>query len=248
MSFSTLMYHELRLSDEWKPEQPSPIDVRQSYEDALPLPLFATVEAFKKQMAYLQDKGYHTLTLDELKRHYGKGEPLPERSVLLTFDDCFQSLKRYAYPILKQHGFHAVSFVVSGWLHTEPKPFDPLKSACMAANELDDISDVFEFANHTHHFHQRTGPDSSSLTLKSDKEFRLDLIECNKLRQLNNRDVFAYPFGMYKSRNIEVLKQSGFKLAFTTEPGLNGSNTDPLQLKRNVVPYFMELDAFARIL
>lgn len=248
MSFSTLMYHELRLSDELNPKHPSSIDVRQNYEDVLPPPLFATVEAFKEQMAYLQQKGYHTLTLDEIKRHYDEGYPLPERSVLLTFDDCFQSLKTYAYPILKENGLHAVAFVVSGWLHAEPKAFDPLKSACLAADELDDISDVFEFANHTHHFHQRTGPDASSLTLKTDEEFRLDLVECNKLRQLNNRDVFAYPFGLYESRNVEVLKQSGFKLAFTTEQGLNDSSTDPLRLKRNAVPYFMDLDAFARIL
>ncbi|MHA7966262.1 polysaccharide deacetylase family protein [Paenibacillus sp. CAU 1782] len=248
MSFSTLMYHELRLSDEFNPKHPSAIDVRQDYEDVLPPPLFTTAEAFMAQMAYLQEREYSTLTLDDIKSYYTEGKSLPERSVLLTFDDCFQSLKTYAYPILKEYGFHAVAFVVSGWLHAEPKPFDPLKSTCLATDELDEISDVFEFANHTHHFHQRRGTDASKLTLTADEEFRHDLLECNKLPQLNSRDVFAYPFGLYESRNVEVLKQSGFTLAFTTEQGLNDRGTDPLRLKRNVVPYFMDLDAFARIL
>lgn len=248
MQFATLMYHELRHSADFDHSRPSAIDVRQGYEAILPAPLFCTVENFREQIAYLSENGYHTLTLGEVKSFYAGELELPERSVLLTFDDCFQSVKKYAYPILKEYGFRAVAFVVTGWLHDSPKPFDPLKSVCMARNELGDIADVFEFANHTHEFHLRFGPDSSSLTKASDDQLRLDLEACNRFDGIGAHDVFAYPFGVYEARNVELLRREGFKLAFTTEPGRNGNNDDPLQLNRYTVPYYMDLKSFASLL
>lgn len=107
MSFSVLMYHEIRKEQEFNPEQPSHIDVMENYDDILPSPLFVTLEHFEEQMAYLHEQNYHTLTLAEAKDYYC-GKAIPEKSVLLTFDDCFQSVKEYAYPILKTYGFRAL--------------------------------------------------------------------------------------------------------------------------------------------
>ena len=153
MSFSTLMYHEIRKEEEFNPEHPSSIDVGQHYHDILPSPLFVTLEHFEEQMSHLHEQGYHTLTLDEVKAYY-QGKSIPAKSVLLTFDDCFQSVKKYAYPILKKYGFHAVAFVVTSWLHDTTKDYNPEKSVCMTKEDLAQISDVFEYANHTHSFHQ----------------------------------------------------------------------------------------------
>src|SRR5690606_3783431 len=130
------------------------IDVKQGYEDILPSPLFVTLKNFKEQMAYLYENGFHTLSLDEVKNYY-QGKSLPEKSVLLTFDDCYQSMKKYAYPLLKQYGFHAVSFVVTSWLHDEPKEYNPEKSVCLTKVDLAEMEDVFEYANHTDSLHQR---------------------------------------------------------------------------------------------
>ncbi len=121
MPFSTLMYHEIRKAGEFRPEHRSFIDIKQDYSDILPPPLFVTLENFKVQMAYLQTGRYHTLTLDEVRAYYYRQKAIPEKSVLLTFDDCYQSVKRYAYPVLKAFGFHAAAFVVTGWLHDKPK-------------------------------------------------------------------------------------------------------------------------------
>ena len=143
MAFSTFMYHEIRKEEEFHPEVPSSIDVGQDYDDILPSPLFVrTLEHFKEQMSYLKEQGYHTLTLDEVKGHYN-GAEIPEKSILLTFDDCYQSIKKYAYPILKKYDFHAVAFVVSDWLHATVKEYNPKKSVCMTKEDLVDISDVF---------------------------------------------------------------------------------------------------------
>lgn len=248
MTFSTLMYHELRETNGFDPERPSRIDVKQDYADVLPPPLFVTVEQFAAQMAYLRREGYHTLTLQEVRQYYADGAPIPERSVLLTFDDCFQSVKAFALPLLRQFGFRAVAFAVTGWLHDEARPFDPDKSVCMAADELADMTDVFEFANHTHGMHKRYGPAASDLLQANDESIAADLNTCNDHPVIGARDVFAYPFGLFDDRNVALLRQSGFKLAFTTESGLNDRDDDPLRLRRNVVPYFMDLDRFKGIL
>lgn len=247
MSFTAFMYHEIRESRDHHPEQASPIEVRQDYEDRLPPPLFVTLENFLAQMEYLYENRFHTLTLGEVRDYYFKGTELPEKSVLLTFDDCYQSIARYAYPALKKYRFHAVVFVVTGWLNTQKKPFDPEKSICLTEEELEQMSDVFEYANHTDRFHTRAGTTLSAIMEAGDQEILEDLDRCSASPIVNAKDIFAYPFGLYSGRNVDLLREKGFLLAFTSEGGRNDRDTDPLLLKRNVVPYLMELEDFRTI-
>lgn len=247
MSFATLLYHEIREGRILHPEQPSPINVRQDYQDNLPAPLFASLENFRAQMAYLYENKYHTLTLSEVIDYYYSDAKLPEKSILLTFDDCYQSIGLYAYPVLKKYQFHAVAFVVTGWLNTQPKDFDPEKSICLTQNDLEEMADVFEYANHTDQFHTRTGNSMSRMQVAGDQEFSKDLDICNASSVIRAKEVFAYPFGLYSDRNVALLRNKGFRLAFTSESGRNDRKTDPLLLKRNVIPYFMVLETFRNI-
>jgi peptidoglycan/xylan/chitin deacetylase (PgdA/CDA1 family) len=238
------MYHEIRESRMLHPGQSLPIVVRQSYEDNLPSPLFVSLENFSAQMEYLYANNYHTLTLEEIQAYYYKGAELPRRSVLITFDDCYQSIRLYAYPILKQYKFHAAAFVVTGWLNTFEKPFDPEKSICLTEHELEEMSDVFEFANHTELFHTRLDQTTSKLMEAGDAEFAQDLDHCSEHPLIRAKEVFAYPFGLFTDRNLKLLRKKGFRLAFTSDNGRNDITTDPLLLKRNAIPYFMEFPAF----
>ena len=95
MSFAVLLYHEIRESGMLRRGETSPIEVRQDYDDNLPGPLFVTLESFEEQMTYLAENSFHTLTLAEIIAYYYDHMPLPEKSVLLTFDDCYQSMARY---------------------------------------------------------------------------------------------------------------------------------------------------------
>lgn len=248
MSFITLMYHEIRERSSFNPNHPSQIDVQQSYEDILPPFLFATLEQFEEQMAYLKENNYHMITLNNVKDYYYHKITLPEKSILLTFDDCYQSIKKYVYPILKKYGFPATAFVVTGWLHDTSKEFNPDKSVCLAESELNEIADIFEYANHTDSYHQRTDQFTSILMTSSDEAFEMDLDSCNTKAYIKHKDVFAYPFGLYEERNIKLLYKKGFRLAFTSEPGLNTDTTDPLLLKRNAVPFHMDMDNFIQMI
>lgn len=247
MSFATLMYHEIRESRSIRPGQPSPIDVRQDYEDNLPPPLFVTLENFQEQMEYLFENKYHTLTLAEIIDYYYNGAVLPEKSVLLTFDDCYQSIGLYAYPVLKKYQFHAVAFVVTGWLNAQQMPFNPEISRCLTEEDLWKMADVFEYANHTDQYHTRTGNAVSKMMEADDQDLLADLNRCNASPIVRAKDIFAYPFGLYHDRNVDFLRNTGYRLAFTSEGGKNNRDTDPLLLKRNAIPYFMELETFRNI-
>jgi peptidoglycan/xylan/chitin deacetylase (PgdA/CDA1 family) len=232
LMFRTLVFHEIRPEDELS-DQPRPIDVADGYQDALPLPLFNSCSHFKQQIDFLKAEKYHTLTLQEVKDYYYQKQPLPEKSVLLTFDDCYQSMKEYAYPILKEAGFKATAFVVSGWLFSEPSSYQPEVSKTLSLAELSDMEDVFEYANHTSHFHERKGTMGRSMWEPADK-FAFDLVCCNQIVAI--QDVFAYPFGFYDQKTIKTLEENDFILSFTTIPGVNMLETPKMELRRDIVP------------
>ncbi|WP_321382658.1 polysaccharide deacetylase family protein [uncultured Enterococcus sp.] len=239
--FRTLVFHEIRPVEELY-EQPRPILVADGYEDALPLPLFDSLPLFQEQINYLKQEGFHSLSISEVRAFYEQGQPLPEKSVLLTFDDCYQSLKEYAYPVLKEAGFQATVFVAAGWLFQTPSCYQPEVSKVLSKEELKEMADVFEYANHTTHFHERRGTIQSRPMWETAEHFKEDLLLCNE--QVALTDVFAYPFGLYDQQTVHVLREMNFCLAFTTKSGINTYETAPLELHREVIPYTMPIEAF----
>ncbi|WP_035054655.1 polysaccharide deacetylase family protein [Carnobacterium pleistocenium] len=242
MTFNVLMYHEFREQGDVDVLNPSTISVAQDYQDALPTVLFSYINNFKLQMEFLKSEGYHTLMLQEIKDFYEKGIQLPEKSVLLTFDDAFQSVHKYAYPILKELQFHAVSFVVLGWLSQEKKIFDTTVSLVMSKAELEEMKDVFEFANHTTNLHKRYSDGTTEMQRTSLQELKEDLVICGKY--VNHPDIFAYPFGIFSSEDTKRLAEINIQYAFTTVPGVNTKSTPLLELHRDTVMLDCTLEEF----
>lgn len=241
--FTTLVYHEIRPQAEIQTGM-RPILVRDGYEDQLPLALYNGVDCFEAQMKYLTEHGYHFLTMSEVKAFYQGEVTLPEKSVLVTFDDCYQSLKKYAYPILHELKIPATVFTVTGWLFEQPSAYDADHSKVLSLPELAEMRDLFEYANHTNHFHQRRGTTASMSMWEDAAKFAEDLAECNAYEAIDYHDVFAYPFGLYAKSNVTTLAENGFVLSFTTEPGSNTRATAPLELHRDVIPNQMPLALF----
>ncbi len=76
--------------------------------------LVMPAQVFEGQMRILKEKGWTTITLKKLYDHMSKGESLPDKPVVLTFDDGYLDNWVFAYPILKKYGHHAVV-----WLSTD---------------------------------------------------------------------------------------------------------------------------------
>lgn len=79
--------------------------------------LAVSPEAFARQLEYLHDEGFHTVTADEVATAVAGGAgTLPDRAVALTFDDGFADFHSRALPLLGRYGFTATVFVTTGWV------------------------------------------------------------------------------------------------------------------------------------
>jgi peptidoglycan/xylan/chitin deacetylase (PgdA/CDA1 family) len=243
--FNVLMYHEIIKKEDFDINNPSHIKVKQNYDDVLPNVLFAYLEEFENQMKYLYDNGYRTLKMQEVVDFYYNDISIPEKSVLLTFDDMYKSVYKYAYPILKKYNFNAVGFVVLDWLFDEAQEYSYSQSVCMSKDELREICDVFEFANHTKALHTRKGEQTTVQTIDK-QSFIEDITICEDF--VNAKGAFAYPFGGYNEEVIGRLKELGFRLGFTSIPGKNTLITNPFELYRNGVLINMDLDKFIKVM
>ncbi len=78
-----------------------------------------------RQVTFLTQNGYTGMTFSHLADAFAKGLPLPEKTVVLTFDDGYADFAHVAWPILRRHGFPATVFVTSGWIDdAAPTPPD----------------------------------------------------------------------------------------------------------------------------
>ena len=84
--------------------------------DEIPVFVFHSVDNFRfeRQMQYLSENGYRTLDAEQLLEYLGNGRNHEGRLVALTFDDAMRNFWAVAYPLLKQYGFSAILFVISG--------------------------------------------------------------------------------------------------------------------------------------
>ncbi|NWG32499.1 MAG: polysaccharide deacetylase family protein [Rhodocyclaceae bacterium] len=91
------------------------------YHHVSPNPGLVTVspENFRAQMRQLAEQGWHTLTLDDLARFLA-GEPMPKKSIVITFDDGYLDNWVHAHPVMAEYGLHGAIFIVTGWIGDGP--------------------------------------------------------------------------------------------------------------------------------
>ncbi|WP_052045154.1 polysaccharide deacetylase family protein [Caloranaerobacter azorensis] len=187
------------------------------------------VESFNQQMKILHEQGYTTITLDELEK-YLKGEILlPEKSILITFDDGYKSNYVYAYPLLKQYGFRATVFIITRYIPYHMTEFNPEKLQIISWQEIQRSRDVFEFASHTHDLHRLNDKNISYVICKDKEEVFRDL---KFSMEILDTKYLAYPYGQYNEETLNILRKLGYTLAFTIKPGKVKPGDDLLQLKR----------------
>jgi peptidoglycan/xylan/chitin deacetylase (PgdA/CDA1 family) len=164
-------------------------------------------EKFKEQMQYLKDNRYTTLTFNELYDFLINNKPIPEKSVVITFDDGYEDNYQNAYPILKEFGFYATVFVIINAIDNE--------KAFLTSEQLKEMSqNGIDIESHTlaHDELNKLSYDKQVLTLKGSKEF----IEKTLNKQVK---YIGYPFGKWNNDTIKALKDTGYTMAFTTLSG-----------------------------
>jgi peptidoglycan/xylan/chitin deacetylase (PgdA/CDA1 family) len=84
--------------------------------DPLDWNLTVTVADFARQVRYLRCAGYYSITLNQLYEAMHAGAPIPEKSVVLTFDDGYRDAYTNAFPLLRSAGFIGTFGIVTDWV------------------------------------------------------------------------------------------------------------------------------------
>lgn len=198
------------------------------------------IQNFEKQMEYLYKNNFKTLTMEELYK-FLKGKYIPpKKAVVITMDDGYKNNITLAYPILKKYGFKACIFVIGKFLISKntSNEFEYL-----SLEDTFKYTDVFEFGSHTYNMHRLLN--GMPILLQANM---LDIIfDFVNNQMLINSPYFAYPFGAYDERVIEVLKSFNYKLAFTTKKGYVTSLTNPYEIPRFTISQKTTFKQFIKI-
>jgi len=201
-------------------------------------------ESFASQMEYLYENGYHTITSEELRSFLYDKKPLPPKSVMITFDDGYMSNYMFAYPILKQYGFHAVVFAITGNIQNTDQDYHPDKLDMLSWLQIAASSDVFEYGSHTNALHNIKNGKTDFVSATLD-EAQADLQLSQK--RIFNKEIFAYPSGQYDAQLVDMLKNNGVDLAFTVNRGYVNAGSNPLLLNRVTVYASFDLATFGSV-
>jgi len=219
-----------------------------------------SVDQFREQMRFLAQEGFTTLNARQLLDHLN-GESVPENTVVITFDDGYESNYIYAYPILKEYNLTAIIHVIGAVTPGEiggDRPGIPKISWDQMDTMVD--SGVIDIQAHSFdsHYHakisedgktkpklaaklwiedeERTETESEYLTrITDDLKMSEQIIED---RLCNDVIAIAYPFGVHNEIIRQVIRDNtGIKIGFTVRPGYVKPDDDPLRLNRiNVSP------------
>ncbi len=196
-----------------------------------------TGERFRLDMEFLQQFGYTPLLPADLAAIQDGTQQMPEKPVMITFDDGYRSNYDIAYPILQKTGMKAALAVVAYNMRAEDDS-DPLRGS-LHWGEIREMSEsgVFEIGSHTYNLHnpeykgytapdgingvmRRRGETRSSYVARvgSDLNASLDLIRKHTGQQ--KVYYFSFPFGAYDGWMQPLLEKEGIRVTTLTNGGM----------------------------
>ena len=196
---------------------------------------------FEAQMAWLARNGYRVVRLADLAGFLAGERPLPQRAVVITFDDGYESVYRHAFPVLKKYGLPATAFVYTDFLGGG----DALTWAQMQEMQASGLVDIQSHSkSHRNLIERRPGENDSVYRANIDTEMRVprETLE-RRLPPLKVRHL-AYPFGDANDIVMDSATRHGFELAATVVPGGNPFYAHPLLLRRTMIFGDMNLETF----
>lgn len=111
---------------------------------------------FREQLSYLLSRGYHFISLGDFKQFLAGG-PVPDKAVLVTFDDGYKSFHDFAYPILRELQVPAVNFIITKDLDTPLAPSIPALSPEEIQAMMREMPGLIDAQCHTNALHFKEG-------------------------------------------------------------------------------------------
>ena len=177
-------------------------------------------------MKYLAENDFYFPTWEEVEGYIDGKTELPEKSVVITVDDGDPSFFELAVPIIQKYNIQATSFVVAYWYGDR------------AENKEKNIS----YQSHSYDMH-KGGANGKGVMLSWSYDKIVDDLKTSQ-EVLGDATIFCYPFGQFNDLDVKALKDTGFKLAFTTQGGRVKKGASKYQLPRVRVSKSTSLKAF----
>lgn len=216
--------------------------------------------AVKKDMLedhiqYLQKQGYHFVTLDEYLAYTDGKLMLPDKSVMLTFDDGYLSFYTEVYPLLQKYHVPAMLAIVTSWTDGEGLPSDVRSVASWKQLREMEKSGLVTIVSHTHALHKqqaidpqgdRNGIAGFRLYLngryETDEEYarRLDH-DMTKTQEMfetylgHPSRVLVWPYGIYSGVAMKAAANHGMKATFLLDGGINNPVKEDQQFAKRMV-------------
>ncbi len=191
---------------------------------------FIEVHALEEELQYLVENNYYFPTWEEVEKFVSSDYLLPEKSVVLTFDDGAYSFLNLGVPLFEKYKVPVTSFLIGN--------IDGEKKVKKYASEY------MTFQSHSYNMHRGGGNigHGGIFPVMDHDEAVADLQKSIEIG--GNSDAFAYPYGDYNDSCVKAVKDAGFKCAVTTEYGRAEPGDDPLLLPRIRMSKGQSLESF----
>ncbi|MCD8026836.1 MAG: polysaccharide deacetylase family protein, partial [Clostridiales bacterium] len=180
----------------------------------------------ESDLKYFTSNGYTTVTVNDLVEYVYSDKPLPEKCVMLTFDDGYYNNYYYAFPLLKQYGCREVISPIVSMTEkfTETADVSPTYGHISAADIIEMVeSGYVEIQNHSYDMHSlkpRLGVSQKSG--ESDESYKAAIAEDITAAQTYLKEnvgitpnCFVYPFGEESDATLDIIRELGFVCTLT---------------------------------
>lgn len=185
-------------------------------------------DQLKNDLLYLKEHGYEAVNVSDLISYVQNGTPLPQKPVMITFDDGYYNNYLYAYPILKETGMKGVLSVVGKLTESFSETGETNAYwSHVTLEQIKEMSDsgIMEIQNHSYNLHS-TKKRRGCLRMKGEDKgnykvfLQADTLKTQHLLEQAGLPVpncYTYPFGSLNQESEEIIKELGFPVTLGCE-------------------------------
>ena len=202
-------------------------------------------QELESDLQWLQQAGYTPVSPSQLIAYAAGEGDLPQRPILLTFDDGYESFFANAYPLLQKYQMPAVVSVIGRYsdLYSQPDAVRHLNYSHLDWEQVKALSrsPYVSIGSHSYDMHDASGQESRSgakrLSGETDEHYaQIFTADTQKIHEAitdatgTSPVLYAYPFGFYTAQSEEILKTLGYQITLSCESRVSRITRDPASL------------------
>ena len=198
-----------------------------------------TPKTLEEDFAYLKAHGYTAVTISDLIAYQEGRKELPQKPIMITFDDGYYNNYSYAFPLLKKYDMKAVISVIGRYTDEYSASMEKMNNnySQLTWDQIQEMMDsgYVEFANHSYDMHSDTTRRGVKKKYQeATGEYRMAITQDIGQMQAEMKEetgwepvCFTYPFGFINDEAQEIIREMGFKASLSSYEYVNRITKDP---------------------